>query len=34
MADGRITIDGNKAKLTQLLGLLDTFELMSNIVEP
>ncbi|WIG59528.1 MAG: MBL fold metallo-hydrolase [Ktedonobacterales bacterium] len=34
IADGRITIDGDKSRFTQLLGLLETFNLMFNIVEP
>lgn len=34
IADGQITLSGDKSKLTQLLGMLDTFELMFNIIEP
>ncbi|HEU0028662.1 MAG TPA: alkyl sulfatase dimerization domain-containing protein [Ktedonobacterales bacterium] len=34
IADGRVSVSGDTGKLTQLLALLDTFELMFNIVEP
>ncbi len=34
IADGAVVIDGDRAKLTQLLTLLDDFELMFNIVTP
>ncbi|MPZ57629.1 MAG: MBL fold metallo-hydrolase [Rhizobiales bacterium] len=34
IAAGRIKLDGDGDKLTQLFGLLDTFEVMFNIVTP
>lgn len=34
ITDRRVSVSGDKGKLTQLLSLLDTFELMFNIVEP
>jgi alkyl sulfatase BDS1-like metallo-beta-lactamase superfamily hydrolase len=34
IAERRITVTGDASKLTLLLSLLDTFELMFNIVEP
>jgi alkyl sulfatase BDS1-like metallo-beta-lactamase superfamily hydrolase len=34
IADGRVTLSGDAGKLAQLFSLLDTFELMFNIIEP
>lgn len=34
IADGSIVVAGDAGKITQLFGLLDTFEVMFNIVEP
>lgn len=34
IADGRIAVEGDRGKLITLLGLLDTFEPLFNIVEP
>jgi alkyl sulfatase BDS1-like metallo-beta-lactamase superfamily hydrolase len=34
IASGAVTIDGDKAKLDELLSLLDTFEFWFNIVTP
>ena len=33
-ADGSVAVTGDKAKLPQLITLLDDFELMFNIVTP
>jgi len=34
MQSGQVKIDGNRAKLGELLGMLDTFNPMFPIVEP
>jgi alkyl sulfatase BDS1-like metallo-beta-lactamase superfamily hydrolase len=34
LADGRMKIDGQRARLVELMSLLDTFDSMFNIVTP